>query len=93
MKRKPVDDRACRDPDCTFYGHLARGNIIRHSLIGLIGSTDCGSPESRLLAPISFNIITAAAAFERCHEPGTVVMKACTCGPSCGIEKVGGQAE
>ena len=31
MKRKPVNDRCCMNPDCSFHGQFGKGNIIRHS--------------------------------------------------------------
>ena len=31
MKRKPVNDRCCMNPDCPLHGQLGKGNIIRHS--------------------------------------------------------------
>ena len=31
MKRKPVKDRCCLNPDCAVHGQFGKGNIIRHS--------------------------------------------------------------
>ena len=31
MKRKPVNDRCCMNPDCPLHGQFGKGNIIRHS--------------------------------------------------------------
>jgi len=31
MKRKPIKDRCCMNPDCSLYGQFGKGNITKHS--------------------------------------------------------------
>jgi len=31
MKRKPIKDRCCMNPDCPLHGQFGKGNITKHS--------------------------------------------------------------
>ena len=37
MKRRPVTNRFCRNPDCSLYGQPGAGNIIRHGFFRVKG--------------------------------------------------------
>lgn len=35
MPRMPINNRACHNSHCTFYGQFGKGNITRHGFFNL----------------------------------------------------------